>query len=82
VERRRRITIDLGLAPLQLSDIHRGIVDVPGHVRFIRNTLSGATGMDHVLFVLDRSEVTVRDGDVRRPGPGNQIDDTTRCRLA
>ena len=45
-ERRRGITIELGFAELELPDFRSGIVDVPGHERFVRNMLAGATGMD------------------------------------
>ena len=52
-ERRRGISIDLGFAWLDAADGSRaGIVDVPGHERFIRNMLAGAHGMDLVLFTV------------------------------
>ncbi|MCA9230987.1 MAG: selenocysteine-specific translation elongation factor [Planctomycetales bacterium] len=51
-EKRRRITIDLGFAPLELGDYALGIVDVPGHERFIKNMLAGATGIDLALLVV------------------------------
>ncbi len=51
-EKRRGITIELGFAPLNLGDYHLGIVDVPGHERFVRQMLSGATGMDLALLVV------------------------------
>src|SRR5439155_1632001 len=48
-EKRRGITIDLGFAPLPLSDaIHASVVDVPGHEGFVRNVLAGATGSGSV----------------------------------
>ncbi len=52
-EKARGITIDLGFAyhPLQ-SGVMLGFVDVPGHEKLIRNMLAGATGIDHVLFVI------------------------------
>jgi selenocysteine-specific elongation factor len=44
-ERERGMTIDLGFARFQLPDGRTvGIVDVPGHERFIRNMVAGATG--------------------------------------
>lgn len=50
-ERRRGISIDLGFAHLDLRDGSRaGIIDVPGHQRFIRNMVAGVHGMDLVLF--------------------------------
>ena len=52
-EKARGISIDLGFAWLDLPDGTRaGIVDVPGHERFIRNMLAGAHGIDLVLFVV------------------------------
>lgn len=56
-EKKRGISIDLGFAPLELSRGRlAGIVDVPGHERFIHNMLAGAAGMDLVLLVVDASE--------------------------
>ena len=52
-EKERGLTIDLGFAPLQLPDGRRvGIVDVPGHERFIRNMVAGASGIDLVILVV------------------------------
>ena len=51
-EKRRGITIDLGFAELNLGDFRLGIVDVPGHERFVRNMLAGATGTDLALLVV------------------------------
>ncbi|MFN0006265.1 MAG: selenocysteine-specific translation elongation factor [Planctomycetota bacterium] len=49
----RGMTIDLGFARFQLPDGRTvGIVDVPGHERFIRNMVAGATGIDIVLLVV------------------------------
>src|SRR5690606_29785785 len=45
-ERRRGVTIDLGFARLDLAQLRIGIVDVPGHERFVRNVLAGASGLD------------------------------------
>ncbi|MYB66428.1 selenocysteine-specific translation elongation factor [Candidatus Poribacteria bacterium] len=56
-ERERGLSIELGFAYFNLPDNSRaGIVDVPGHEKFIRNMLSGAYGMDIVLFVVDAKE--------------------------
>jgi selenocysteine-specific elongation factor len=56
-EKERGISIDLGFAHLQLpSGIEAGIVDVPGHERFVRNMLAGAAGIDIVLFVIAADE--------------------------
>jgi selenocysteine-specific elongation factor len=52
-ERERGITIDLGFAARQLADGRQlGFVDVPGHERFIRNMVAGATGMDLCILVV------------------------------
>jgi selenocysteine-specific elongation factor len=51
-EKRRGITIELGFAHLTVGAFRFGIVDVPGHERFIRNMLCGATGMDLALLVV------------------------------
>jgi selenocysteine-specific elongation factor len=56
-EQRRGISIDLGYAPLELPDGRRlSVVDVPGHERFVRNMVAGATGIDLFLFVIDAAE--------------------------
>jgi selenocysteine-specific elongation factor len=51
-EKQRGITIDLGFAALELEGYRLALVDVPGHERFIRNMLAGATGLDLVLLVV------------------------------
>src|SRR5437870_5008771 len=51
-EKRRGITIDIGFATLDLGDYRLGIVDVPGHERFIKNMLAGATGIDLVVLIV------------------------------
>ena len=52
-EKARGISIDLGFAYLHAADgTELGFVDVPGHERFIRNMLAGATGIDFVLLVV------------------------------
>src|SRR6185437_9296889 len=51
-EKQRGITIDLGFAELVLGETRLGIVDVPGHERFVRNMLAGATGIDLALLVI------------------------------
>ncbi len=55
-EKRRGITVDLGFAALDLQGLHLGIVDVPGHERFIKNMLAGATGIDMALLVVAADE--------------------------
>lgn len=51
-EKLRGITIDLGFARLDLGSIRLGLVDVPGHERFVRNMLAGASGFDLALLVV------------------------------
>jgi selenocysteine-specific elongation factor len=53
-EKAREMTIDLGFAFLSLPGIDgmAAIVDVPGHERFLRNMVAGATGVDAALFVI------------------------------
>src|SRR5687768_6129500 len=61
-ERARGISIDLGYAPLQLAPGTEGaarrlsVVDVPGHERFVRTMVAGATGIDLFLLVVDAGE--------------------------
>ena len=56
-EQERGISIDLGYAPLDLPDGRRiSLIDVPGHERFIRNMVAGATGIDLFLLVVDAAE--------------------------
>jgi selenocysteine-specific elongation factor len=55
-EKRRGITIDLGFAFLDLGEVRLGLVDVPGHERFVRNMLAGVGGIDLVLLVIAADE--------------------------
>lgn len=56
-EQARGISIDLGFAPLTLPDGSvAGVIDVPGHERFIHNMLAGIGGIDLVLLVVDVNE--------------------------
>ena len=51
------MTIDIGFAALKLPDgTIAGIVDVPGHERFLKNMLAGASGVDVVLLVVASDE--------------------------
>jgi selenocysteine-specific elongation factor len=59
-EKRRGITIDIGFASLDLGDFRLGVVDVPGHERFIRNMLAGATGIDLALLVVSAKSPSCR----------------------
>ena len=51
-EQARGMTIDLGFAHMDLAGRKIGIVDVPGHEKFIRNMVAGATGIDLVMLVV------------------------------
>ncbi|MGE0059005.1 MAG: selenocysteine-specific translation elongation factor [Dehalococcoidia bacterium] len=56
-EKLRGMTIDLGFAELLLpSGRHAGVVDVPGHERFIKNMLAGVGGIDFALLVVAADE--------------------------
>jgi selenocysteine-specific elongation factor len=55
-EKKRGITIDIGFARLDLGDYRLGIVDVPGHERFIKNMLAGATSIDLAMLVVSAGE--------------------------
>ncbi|MEQ1604396.1 MAG: selenocysteine-specific translation elongation factor [Pyrinomonadaceae bacterium] len=55
-EKRRGITVDLGFAELLVGDVHFGFVDVPGHERFVKNMLAGASGIDIVMLVIAADE--------------------------
>jgi len=56
-EKERGITIELGFAHMELpGDILLGIVDVPGHERFVRTMVAGVGGMDLVMLVIAADE--------------------------
>lgn len=56
-EKKRGITIELGFAYLDLPDGEKaGIIDVPGHEKFIKNMLAGAGGIDLALLVVAADE--------------------------
>jgi selenocysteine-specific elongation factor len=56
-EKARGITIELGFASLKIdNDIQVGIVDVPGHERFVRHMVAGASGMDIVCMIIAADE--------------------------
>ena len=56
-EKRRGMTIELGFVPLQLANGQRlGLIDVPGHERFVKTMLAGAAGMDMALLVVAADE--------------------------
>ncbi len=51
-EKRRGLTIELGFAHLEVGPFHFGVVDVPGHEKFVRTMVAGATGIDVALLVV------------------------------
>ncbi|MEG1365448.1 MAG: selenocysteine-specific translation elongation factor, partial [Cetobacterium sp.] len=52
-EAKRGMTIDLGFTYFELSTGDKiGIIDVPGHEKFIKNMVAGATGIDYILFII------------------------------
>ena len=56
-EKERGITIDIGFAHLDVGDgLTLGIVDVPGHERFVKNMLAGVGGIDLVMLVIAADE--------------------------
>src|SRR5215475_15851478 len=55
-EKRRGITSDLGFAFLEENGVRFGLVDVPGHERFVSNMLAGAAGIDVLLLVIAADE--------------------------
>ncbi len=55
-EQRRGISIALGFAHLRVGDAEIDLVDMPGHERFVRTMISGATGIDAVLLVVAANE--------------------------
>lgn len=56
-EKRRGITIELGFASIDLpSGLHIGVVDVPGHEKFVKNMVAGAAGIDVVAMIVAADE--------------------------
>lgn len=56
-EKQRGITIELGFAAIDLpSRIHIGVVDVPGHEKFVKNMVAGASGIDVVVMIIAADE--------------------------
>ena len=56
-EKERGITIELGFASLDLPDgRHVGIVDMPGHEKFVKNMVAGSSGIDVVTMVIAADE--------------------------
>ncbi len=56
-EKKREMTIDLGFAPFSLKSGQKvGLIDVPGHERFIKNMVAGATSIDLALLIIASDE--------------------------
>jgi selenocysteine-specific elongation factor len=55
-EKARGITIELGFAALDVGPLRFGVVDVPGHERFVKTMVAGATGIDIVMLVIAADE--------------------------
>lgn len=87
-ERRRGITLDLGFGHLELDDGEvAGIVDVPGHERFVRTMLAGAGGVDLALLVVAADAgvqpQTVEHFEIcRLLGIGKGVIAVTKCDVA
>ncbi len=56
VEKARGITTELGFARLDLGERRIAVVDVPGHERFVKSMVAGATGLDLVILVIAADE--------------------------
>ena len=55
-EKARGMSIDLGFAPCTIGDMQVGIVDVPGHEKFVKNMVAGASGIDIVAMIIAADE--------------------------
>ncbi len=51
-EKEKGISIDIGFSFLEIDDNRVGIIDIPGHEKFIKNMLAGASGVDICLFIV------------------------------
>jgi selenocysteine-specific elongation factor len=56
VEKARGITTELGFARLDIGERRVAVVDVPGHERFVKSMVAGATGLDLVMLVIAADE--------------------------
>jgi selenocysteine-specific elongation factor len=86
-EKQRGITIDLGFASLDLGTDHLALIDVPGHERFIRNMLAGATGLDLAMLVVAADDSVMPQTRehleiLRFLGLSNGLVALTKCDLA
>lgn len=86
-EQDRGISIVLGYAHLTLPSGELGIIDAPGHERFIRTMIAGATGCEAILLVVDVNEgvkpQTIEHLEIARLlGIGNAVIAVTKCDIA
>lgn len=86
-EKQRGITIDLGFAHLIAGGHRLALVDVPGHERFIRNMLAGASGLDLALLVVAADDSVMPQTRehleiLRLLGLGGGVIALTKCDLA
>ncbi len=51
-EKEKGISIDIGFSYIDFNDYRLGIIDIPGHEKFIKNMLAGASGVDICLFIV------------------------------
>jgi selenocysteine-specific elongation factor len=67
-EKERGISIELGFAPLPLAaDVFLGVVDVPGHERFVRQMVAGAGGIDLAMLLIAADEGVMPQTERRGP---------------
>src|SRR5438132_4658574 len=87
-EKSRGMTIDLGFAPLVLPTGRRlSVVDVPGHERFVRTMVAGATGIDLYLMTIAADDGVMPQtrehaAVMRALGTENGVVAVTKCDLA
>jgi len=86
-ERRRGISIELGYAQLELDKYVLSLIDVPGHERFVKTMIAGATGIDAFLLVVDAREGVMPQTEehllvLRSLGVVDGLCAVTKCDLA
>lgn len=86
-EHRRGISIELGYARLDLGERHLSLIDVPGHERFVKTMIAGATGIDIFLLVVDARESVMPQTEehllvLRSLGITDGVCAITKCDLA
>ena len=86
-EARRGISIELGFAELNLDGRHMSLIDVPGHERFVRTMIAGASGIDMFLMVIAADDGVMPQtrehlSVLRALGLDNGVVAVTKCDLA